>query len=260
MSIKRDFFPIFRLLVLCLVTTPGPASAQQSTPTPTSDDDVLRISTELVQTDVVVVDKQGRFVDGLKPDQFLLKVDGKAQPITFFERITAGTATEEKQLNSGRGPDRVSERVSGSADATIRGRTILFFVDDIHLTLESIVRVRNVLLRFIDKEMGPDDVVAIASPTGNLGFLQQFTNSKPMLRIAVTRLKFQAFTVSDSMRPSMSEFQAQAIDRGEKDVMDPFVDQTMRENPRMPRSIAEATVKQRASQILKHLRPSHLTH
>jgi hypothetical protein len=50
-----------------------PAQAEQKEET----DDVVRINTELVQTDVMVFDKQGRFVEGLKPEQFLLKVDGK---------------------------------------------------------------------------------------------------------------------------------------------------------------------------------------
>jgi hypothetical protein len=60
-------------------------------------DDVVRVKTELVQTDVTVVDKHGRFVDGLKSEQFELRVDGRPQPLAFFEQVTAGSAAEEKQ-------------------------------------------------------------------------------------------------------------------------------------------------------------------
>ena len=64
---------------------------------PTSDEtDVIRISTELVQTGVVVLDKQGRFVEGLKPDQFLLRVDGKPVTPAFFEHVIAGTVNEQR--------------------------------------------------------------------------------------------------------------------------------------------------------------------
>src|SRR6266550_6228522 len=80
------------LLLSCLVIlaakTPGqePAQAPQQAP-----DDVIRVDTTLVQTDVMVFDKKGHFVDGLKPDQFELKIDNKPRPIAFFERIASGS-------------------------------------------------------------------------------------------------------------------------------------------------------------------------
>jgi len=60
--------------------------------------DVLRVYTELVQTDVMVFDKQGRFVNGLKREDFELRIDGKVKPIDFFEKITAGSINEESQM------------------------------------------------------------------------------------------------------------------------------------------------------------------
>jgi VWFA-related protein len=258
MSIRRIILPKLSLLVFCLAA-PTFVLAQQkpgATPTPTPDEDVLRISTELVQTDVVVLDKQGRFVDGLKPEQFSLKVDGQVQPIAFFERITAGAANEERQLNVGRTAGAANDvkpviaATAGASDATILGRTILFFIDDMHLAADSMDRVRKVLLRFIDREMAADDIVAISSPTGNIGFLQQFTNNKTVLRAAVARLAFQPFIVSDRQLPTMNEYQALAIDRGETQVLEPFIEQMLHENPRMLRSVAEATTRQRATQIL----------
>ena len=146
--------------------------------------------------------------------------------------------------------DRPAERDAAAASPTIRGRTILFFIDDMHLAADSMDRVRKVLLRFIDREMAADDVVAISSPTGTIGFLQQFTNNKAVLRAAVSRLQFQPFVVSDRQRPSMNEYQALAIDRGETQILEPFIEQMLRENPRMLRSVADAVTRQRASQIL----------
>src|SRR6185436_21079974 len=93
--------------------------------------DVLRVFTELVQTDVMVFDKQGRFVDGLKKEDFELRIDGQLKPIDFFERVTAGSATEESQLAAARG---VSNRSTDGANAAPvpldRGRPIFFYLDD----------------------------------------------------------------------------------------------------------------------------------
>ena len=81
------------------------AQEQQSQPQPEQEqaDDVVRISTELVQTDVTVLDRQGRFVDGLKKEDFELKVDGKPVEVNFFERVAAGSINEEAQIAAARG-------------------------------------------------------------------------------------------------------------------------------------------------------------
>src|SRR5262252_2359712 len=63
-------------------------------------DDIIRVDTDLVQTDVMVFDKQGHFVDGLKADQFDLKIDNKPQTVSFFERVTAGKSTAQSNQSS----------------------------------------------------------------------------------------------------------------------------------------------------------------
>ena len=98
------------LALLCLCALLSTTRGQQATRPAQreQDEDVVRINTELVQTDVMVFDKSGRFVDGLKPEQFELRVDGKAQAVSFFERVAAGSANEEAQLAASRGINRPS--------------------------------------------------------------------------------------------------------------------------------------------------------
>src|SRR5215213_591701 len=117
---------------LCLL---APARAQQTpaAPPPDKDDEeVVRISTELVQTDVMVFDKSGKFVDGLKPEQFELRIDGKPQQVVFFERVKAGTVNEDAQIAAARGG--YGPTAGGAAVPLDRGRTVVFFVDDLHLS------------------------------------------------------------------------------------------------------------------------------
>ena len=56
----------------------------------------IRVKVGLVQTDVMVFDKQGHFVPDLKRNQFELRIDGKVQPIEFFEMVSAGSAHDRE--------------------------------------------------------------------------------------------------------------------------------------------------------------------
>src|SRR6476619_3365374 len=95
------------LLLICLLLG-RPALFAQNPQEPKPSDDVVRVFTELVQTDVMVFDKQGRFMDGLNRDNFEIKIDGQVRPIQFFEQVKAGTSNEEAQLAAARGSSNTS--------------------------------------------------------------------------------------------------------------------------------------------------------
>ncbi|HEY5885377.1 MAG TPA: VWA domain-containing protein [Pyrinomonadaceae bacterium] len=223
-----------RLIVIALcLASPLATSVAQDPP----KDDVIRINTELVQTAVTVTDKKGQFVDGLRPDQFVLKVDGKPQTIRFVERVTSGSAREHS-LTAG----DLSADPAGSSKTTYRGRTVIFFVDDLHLSLQSLDRTRQAILHFIDEEMGSEDSVAIASASGQVGFLQQFTRNREVLKAAVTRLVFRPYLA----RPMgmggapMSEYIAYVIDsRSDPKVTEVYIEECMKQTS-VPKKIRSA--------------------
>src|ERR1041385_6709335 len=133
---------IQRMIVLLLVGSVAAltAFAQQK------PDDVIKVNTELVQTDFMVFDKQGNFVDGVKRDQLVFKVEGKPREISFFDRIMAGSRSEEAQLAAARGSG-----TPGAAPVPLdRGRTVMFFLDDLHLSAASVSITRRMLKRFIE--------------------------------------------------------------------------------------------------------------
>ena len=251
MFARRHSIPSAKyLLVLCLLTGwASVAQAQQQQPTPTPprrSDDVVRVYTELVQTDVMVFDKQGRFVKDLTRDNFELRVDGKPRPIEAFELITAGS-NEESQLAAARGVTTVNLQRPVPLD---RGRIVFFYVDDFHMNVGDFPFARKTILSFIDKEMGQNDQVAISSATGQIGFLQQLTNDRMVLREAVKRLNPRSYATKDAERPTMSEFHALLIDRQDRDVLEFFITETMRANPGISRDMASHIVRSRASVIL----------
>ena len=59
-------------------------------------DEVVRVNSELVQTDFMVFDKDGNFVDGLKSDQFVLKVEGKPGRLLSLIASPPAAATKKR--------------------------------------------------------------------------------------------------------------------------------------------------------------------
>jgi VWFA-related protein len=226
------------------------AAQDQSKPAP--GDDVIRVNTALVQTDVTVLDKNGSFVNGLGRDQFALKIDGKRREISFFEQVRAGSRNEEAQLAAARGMSTPASatKESGGPVPLDRGRTIFFFVDDMHMDAASVAAVRKLLLHFTDHDLGQNDQAAIVSASGQIGFLQQLSNNKTVLRTALERIKPRQGLLHDLERPPMSEYQALQIDRGDIDTFSYFVDEYVKNNM-VPRSVAEEDVRLRARQILQ---------
>jgi VWFA-related protein len=218
---------IFTAAVMCVAIFNSIVSGQNAATQQDEPDDVVRISTELVQTSVMVFDKQGRFVEGLKPEQFELKVDGKPVQLSFFERVLAGTAGEEKLIaTAARGATATASSIPSST--SVRGRTIVFFIDDLHLSADSVDRTRKTILEFVENQMAPTDQVAIASATGQIGFLQQFTDLKAVLRAAIARLNYRPYTVRDAENITMTEYTALKIDQGDKDASDHYVEELLK--------------------------------
>lgn len=217
-------------------------------------DDVIRVSTRLVQTGVTVTDKKGRTVNNLIRDDFEILVDGKPQPISLFEVIKT-TSLPTTLPTKSTAPGTSTTVPAGEATA---GRSVIFFIDDLHLAPDSVVRTQKMIEYYLEQQMGPDDQVLIASTSGQIGFLQQFTDSKEALQAAAARLKYRLTTARDTDRPPMSEYQALSIERGDEQLLTHFMSFVWREqfaglrksNPAVAKDQAQRVVHTRACRIL----------
>src|SRR5882724_417471 len=72
--------------------TPTPAVELQQ-PSRSNDDEVVRITTNLVQVDAVITDKNGKLINDLRPDEVQIFEDGHQQKITNFSFITPEAST-----------------------------------------------------------------------------------------------------------------------------------------------------------------------
>jgi len=168
-------------------SAPPARSAQQDT-----EDDVVRITTNLVQIDAVVVDKKGKQVTDLTADDFEISEDKRPQKITNFSYISNESAPPSGEIAgkpAGRGgvpPPAPPRRLRPEQ---VR-RTMALVVDDLGLSFESTAFVRESLKRFVNEQMQPNDLVAIIRTSAGVGALQQFTSDKRQLHAAIDRVKW----------------------------------------------------------------------
>ncbi|MGZ5434661.1 MAG: VWA domain-containing protein [Pyrinomonadaceae bacterium] len=174
-------------LILIGITSCGAVAAQTpQEPNKRAADDVLRITTELVQVDAVVTDKNDQVISDLKLGEFSLYENGKRQELQFVEYVGADSKprVERNTAAAGRGDSDVARNLS-AADLH---RVFAFVVDDLTIPAEDMSTVRSLLTDFVDKRMDEGDLVAIVRVMGGVGLLQQFTSDKQLLHRAIDQL------------------------------------------------------------------------
>jgi VWFA-related protein len=170
---------------------PQQQQRQQQQQDGTGDDEVVRITTNLVQVDAVVTDKKGRLVTDLRPEDLEIYEDNRPQQITNFSFISTESATAQPATSPAPPADRNAPPVPPVRlrPEQVR-RTIALVVDDLSLSFESTHFVRRALKKFVDEQMQPGDLVAIVRTAGGIGALQQFTSDKRQLYAAIDRVRF----------------------------------------------------------------------
>ncbi len=176
-----------------------PPPAQRTTQQPKQqprkpdEEDVVRITTNLVQVDAIITDRDGRVVKDLKPEEMQISEDGKPQKITNFSYIVTEAPAATTAAVKPPPPDKNSPPVPTTRlkPEDIR-RTIAIVVDDLGLSFESTYYVRRSLKKFVDEQMQTGDLVAIIRTSGGMGALQQFTSDKRQLYAAIERVKWVA--------------------------------------------------------------------
>jgi VWFA-related protein len=175
---------VVTLTLLLVGTFFSKAIFSQAGPQKPDDEQPIRISTELVQVDVVVTDKTGKVVRGLTKDDFELFEKGKKQQLSFFEFVEAGKTRRPGDV--AKQPD-VEVSPQGLSGSEVR-RIFSFIVDDLTIPYQDLVYVRQMLTNFVDNQMQPTDLVAIVRTVGGKGLLQQLTSDKDLLRRAIAAL------------------------------------------------------------------------
>mgnify|MGYP002784172228 CR=1 FL=1 len=202
---RPTMFLTFLALAICWISPANLAQQQSQNPPAQSqqqpNQDVVRISTQLVQVDAVVTDKKGNHVEDLTVDDFELFVDGKKQDLTHFKHISLPPVKRElPPVKKSDAPPAPANMPTKQIDPKDVRRTIAFIVDDLGLGFTSTERVRETLRQFLDRQMQPGDLVAIIRTGRGLGMLEQFTSDKRLLYAAIEKLMWNP--LSRDMTPN----------------------------------------------------------
>jgi VWFA-related protein len=134
----------------------------------------------LFTIDVSAADARGRAVDDLKPADFELREEGSLVPLESVRlvRVGGGSQADAPALIQ----SAVDERQAAVKDDA---RLFAIFLDEYHVTNGAHTdRVREALLRFVDRDLTPRDLVVVMKPLDSL-FQIRLTQDRGALRRAI---------------------------------------------------------------------------
>src|SRR5437588_166212 len=142
----------------------------------------IRVTTRLVQVNVVVHDKKGEPVSDLKKEDFTIFEKGKEQKLAVFavDSITAPTKAWPALP-----PNIFSNRVK-TADTPTSITVILF--DGLNTRFQDQAYARKQIVKFLS-EIQPHDRVALYLLGTNLRILHDFTNNPDHLPHALSKYR-----------------------------------------------------------------------
>lgn len=158
----------------------------------------IRVTTRLVQVNVVVHDKKGSPVSDLKKEDFTILDKGKEQKVAVF---TVDSIDAPHKAWPALPPNIFSNRFQG-ADTPTSITVILF--DGLNTRFQDQAYARQQIVKFLN-EIQPHDRVALYLLGGNLRILHDFTNNSDHLAKALSKYRGRIAGELDAADPAPRE-------------------------------------------------------
>ena len=160
----------------CLVTAFSAAQSQQASLQPNADVPKLRVTTRLVEVNVIVNDKQGNPVSGLTQKDFSVSDNGKPEDLRAFSAETnLASSADQSSLPDDIYTNRVEERTKIPASVTV------ILLDALNTEAADQVLVQQEVIRVLEQS-GPGEFVALYWLGNDLRILHEFTTDSSILR------------------------------------------------------------------------------
>src|SRR6266446_1078144 len=189
----------FGLLVtfaILLAVIPVQSQDKKQAKSSAADDDVIRVTSNLVSLDVIVKDKKGKAIIDLKPEDFTVFENGVPQKIDFFDAtLTTSEAAQPTRPNDPTQLPNESTRPKSRTPSGFPRNIIALVLDGQSTELANLKHVREGMMKYIRERVSDSDSVALFSISGSLQLLQSFTQDKAKL-IAAVEKAYDSSTVS----------------------------------------------------------------
>jgi VWFA-related protein len=165
----------------------------------------FRAGIDLIEVTAVVRDRDGTLIRDLTQADFQILERGIPQQIVAFDRVSIRTVPTPASASAS-----LEVRDVASNEAIGDRRVFVLVLDALHVASSHTVAVRQRAAEFIQRYVGPADMVAVVSPGGPPAATQDFTADKARLIAAVQQF------VGNKMRSATVEIAEEraALDRG----------------------------------------------
>jgi len=139
------------VIVVALAAVSLSAQTRQNQPT-------FRAGAAYIRVDMYAT-RDGKAVEDIQANEVEIFEDGVPQKIEAFEHVRVRTGIPQELRVE---PKGVEESRQMAADP--RARVFVIFLDTYHTQIEGSAKMREPLINFIDRVLGPDDMVAVMTP------------------------------------------------------------------------------------------------
>jgi VWFA-related protein len=206
----RQFFGTLLAIAFLTCGLWGVQPAAQAPP-PQTGGVTFRVDVELTTVEVMVRDKKGNPVKNLTKDDFQLFEDGKRQDIVTFVEISDD---QDKEI-----PTSLADIDDSTA---IRGKIVLIFFDDSHLTSTQVQVARQSAEKYMKAHMRPFDLFAVATYGRALKILQNYTHdaTKVLEAIRQPAVSYAQSPASSPADAGMPQTSGRGAPRGSPGIME----------------------------------------
>ena len=236
---------ISSLLLSTSVPAVGQDQKRQDQKKKADQDWVVELKSVLVELRAVVTDRQGHIVEGLRKADFEIREKGRLQDLSFFAEQHIGPASISQRVVQA----NVTLPDEPPPPEIVPARSVVLFVDTLHMTGANLSRVRDSLKKFIAERLTDQDSVAIMTSSGIEGIPAIFTRDRSLLNYFIKRIA--VWGAPD--RSYFSPLLAAAVRRENEEAIDVAIGILLGEeglDPNLPRMVLRQMALMKAQEVL----------